>query len=162
MSIAATQAPALPRTRVSAGTRRQRRWGLFFLLPWIIGFLAFQLLPILFTIFISFTDYAGNSEFKLGNFNLVGLQNYSSLLKDPDALPSMGVTLKFALIGIPLGLVVPLGLAVLVNSKRLIGSSLFRTLFYLPTVIPIVAGTIIFNGVLNAQSGWLNLLLKAI
>ena len=163
MSVgAAARAPALPRTRGSTLTRRQRRWGLFFLLPWIIGFFAFQLLPILFTIFISFTDYAGSSEFKLGNFNFVGLHNYSNLLKEQDALPSMGVTLKFALIGIPLGLVVPLGLAVLVNSKRLIGSNIFRTLFYLPTVIPVVAGTIIFNGVLNAQSGWLNLLLNAI
>ena len=161
-TAAATRAPALPRTRVSAGTRRQRRWGLLFLLPWIIGFFAFQLLPILFTIFISFTDYTGTAEFKLGNFNFVGLLNYGNLLKDQYALPSMGVTLKFALIGIPLGLVVPLGLAVLVNTKGLIGSNIFRTLFYLPTVIPVVAGTIIFGGVLNAQSGWLNLLLHAI
>jgi len=129
-------------------------------MPWIIGFLAFQLLPILFTVFLSFTDYSASSEFKRGNFNFVGLDNYKHLLIDPLALPSMGVTLKFALIGIPLGLVVPLLLAVLVNSRRLTASSLFRTLFYLPSVIPVVAGAIIFGGVLNAQSGWLNLALK--
>jgi multiple sugar transport system permease protein len=133
-----------------------------FLLPWTIGFFAFQLLPILFTFFLSFTDYRGSSEFKLGNFNFVGLDNYKSLFMEPDALPSMGVTLKFALIGIPLGLVVPLTLAVLVNSRRLMAANFFRTLFYLPTVIPVVAGAIIFNGVMNAQSGWLNLLLKAL
>src|SRR5215208_1472871 len=144
-------ASASSRPRVSAHARRQRTYGFLFLLPWIIGFFAFQLLPILFTLFLSFTDYTGAAEFKLGNFNFVGLDNYQKLLVEPDALPSMGVTLKFALVGIPLGLVVPLLLAVLVNSRRLIASNFFRTLFYLPTVIPVVAGAIIFNGVMNAQ-----------
>jgi multiple sugar transport system permease protein len=153
---------ATSRPRITAHTRRQWTYGFLFLLPWIIGFFAFQLLPILFTLFLSFTDYAASSEFKLGNFNFVGLENYKHLFSDPMALPSMGITLKFALIGIPLGLIVPLALAVLVNSRRLIASTLFRTLFYLPSVIPVVAGTIIFGGVMNAQSGWLNLALKAI
>jgi multiple sugar transport system permease protein len=155
-------ATELPRSRISAFTRRQWTYGFLFLLPWIIGFFAFQLLPILFTIFISFTDYTGSTAFRLGNFNFVGIDNYARLFREPDALPSMGVTLKFALIGIPLGLVVPLFIAMLVNSRRLLGTNIFRTLFYLPSVIPIVAGAIIFNGVMNAQSGWVNLLLKAI
>jgi multiple sugar transport system permease protein len=146
----------------TALARRQRNWGLMFLLPWFIGFFGFQLAPILFTVFLSFTDYKGTSEFAPGNFNFVGLQNFQHLFNDPIALPSMGVTLKFALIGIPLGLVVPLFFAVLVNSRRLRGSSIFRTLFFLPTVIPVVAGTIIYQGVLNAQSGWINLALEAI
>src|SRR5512143_21396 len=150
------------RPRMSARTRRERLHGFLFLSPWIFGFFAFQLLPILFTFFLAFTDYKGSSEFKLGNFNFVGLDNFKRLLVDPDALPSMGVTLKFALIGIPLGLIVPLYLAVLVNSRRLRASSFFRTLFYLPSVIPVVAGAIIFNGVMNAQSGWLNLALKSV
>lgn len=161
MSTAA-RASRLPVRPISARTRRQRLLGLLFLLPWIIGFLAFQLLPILFTVFLSFTNYSGSREFAFENFDFVGMENYQRLTLDPDVLPSMLVTLKFALIGIPLGLVVPLGLAVLVNSKRLIGSNIFRTLFYLPTVIPAVASTIIFGGVLNAQSGWLNQALKAI
>ncbi len=155
-------ASATSHPRVSVHTRRQWTYGFLFLLPWIIGFFAFQLLPILFTLFLSFTDYAASSEFKLGNFHFVGWENYKHLFSDPMALPSMGITLKFALIGIPLGLIVPLALAVLVNSRRLIASSLFRTLFYLPSVIPVVAGTIIFGGVMNAQSGWLNLVLKAV
>jgi len=162
-AVTRTNVASVPsRPRISAHTRRQWSWGLLFLLPWIIGFFAFQLLPIVFTIFLSFTDYAGTSEFKLGNFNFVGLENYQRLLIDPIALPSMGVTLKFALIGIPLGLIIPLLLALLVNSRRLIAPNIFRTLFYLPTVIPVVAGAIIFNGVLNSQSGWLNLSLKAL
>jgi multiple sugar transport system permease protein len=147
---------------MSAIRRREITWGYVFLAPWIIGFFAFQLLPIVMTIFLSFTDYTGTRQFALGNFNLVGFLNYVKLVKDIYALPAMGVTLKYALIGIPLGLVIPLLFAVLVNSRHLIGSNFFRTLFFLPTVIPVVAGTIIFGGVLNAQSGWINLLLKAI
>lgn len=148
--------------RKSSLDRQQRNWGLLFLSPWLVGFLAFQLLPIVFTVFLTFTDYRATSEFKPGNFNYIGFENYVKLLSDPIALPAMGVTLKFALIGIPLGLVVPLAMALIVNSNRLRGSSMFRTLYYLPSIIPVVAGTIIFNGVLNAQSGWLNLLLKAL
>jgi multiple sugar transport system permease protein len=128
----------------------------------LIGFFAFQLLPILFTVFLTFTDYSAAAEFKLGNFNFVGFENYQTFMTDPSALPSMGVTLKFALVGIPLGLIVPLVIAVLVNSRRLFASNVFRTLFYLPSVIPVVAGAIIFGGVMNAQSGWLNLSLQAI
>jgi ABC-type sugar transport system permease subunit len=162
-AVTSTDLPLAPsRPRVSANTRRRWITGYLYLLPWIIGFFAFQLLPILFTIFLTFTDYRATSEFKLGNFNFVGWENYTHFLKDPQALPSMGVTAKFALIGIPLGLVVPLTLAVLVNNRKLVGANFFRTLFYLPSVIPVVAGAIIFNGVLNAQSGWLNLALKAI
>ncbi len=146
----------------SAYSRQRTRWGWLFLMPWIIGFFAFQLLPIAFTFFLSFTDYKATTEFKPGNFNFVGLQNFQRLFSDPLALPSMGVTLKFAAIGIPLGLIIPLAIAVLVNSKHLIAPSIFRTLFFLPTVIPVVAGTIIFNGVLNSQSGWINLGLKAL
>ena len=112
------------RRKASAYTRRQWFWGYLFLMPWLIGFLFFQLLPIVFTLFLSFTDYAGTSEFKWGNFNMVGLENYKHLFVDPIIIPSIGVTLKFALIGIPLGLIVPLGLAVLVNSRNLRSSSL--------------------------------------
>ncbi len=140
----------------SANRRREVTWGFIFLLPWIIGFLAFQLLPILFTIFLSFTDYNATKEFTFGNFNIIGLDNYAHLFSDENFFSSWGVTLKFALIGIPLGLAIPLLFAVLVNSKYLFGSSVFRTLFYLPSMVPVVAGTMIFGGVLNAQSGWIN------
>jgi len=159
-SIVLPVSRAKPKT--SANRRREITWGYVFLMPWIIGFFVFQLLPIVMTIFLSFTDYTGTKQFAPGNFNMVGLSNYARLFSDLYAIPSMGVTLKFALIGIPLGLVIPLLFAVLVNSKHLIGSNFFRTLFFMPTVIPVVAGTIIFGGVMNAQSGWINLLLKAI
>jgi len=143
-------------------SRRRSLSGLAFLSPWIVGFFAFQLLPILATIFLSFTDYNGNVAFKLGNFEFVGFANYERITTDPNLLKALGVTLRFAGLAVPLGLIVPLFFALLVNSKHLIGKNLFRTLFYLPSVIPVVAVTMVFNGVLNAQSGWMNQLLALI
>ena len=142
--------------------RRQSMWGLAFLSPWIVGFFAFQLLPILATIFLSFTNYNGNVAFKLGNFKFIGFANYAHITTDPNLVQALGVTLKFAAISVPMGLIVPLFFALLVNSRHLMGRNLFRTLFYLPSVIPVVAVTMVFNGVLNAQSGWINQLLGAI
>ncbi|HUS15843.1 MAG TPA: sugar ABC transporter permease [Chloroflexia bacterium] len=140
--------------------RQRARWGLLFMTPWFLGFLAFQALPIVATIFLSFTNYSATKEFKFDNFDMVGLDNYARLFKDPVLIQSMGVTLKFAAFAVPLGLIVPLLFAVLVNSKHLLGANLFRTLFFVPTIIPVVAGVMVFQGVLNSQSGWINLGLK--
>ena len=156
------RAGSQPRRRTTALERGRIRWGLFFMAPWFIGFLAFQLLPIVSTIFLSFTDYSATKEFAPGNFNMVGFNNYVKLFNDPQLIQSVGVTLKFAIIAVPLGLIIPLAFALLVNSKHLLAPNVFRTLYFLPTVIPIVAGVMVFQGVLNAQSGWINLALKTI
>ncbi len=153
---------AAPKRRQVPMGRVRTRWGWFFLAPWIIGFLAFQLLPIVATVFLSFTDYSATKEFAPGNFNMVGLNNYARLFSDPQLLQSLGVTLKFAFIAVPVGLVIPLSFALLVNSKHLLAPNVFRTLYFLPTIIPVVAGVMVFQGVLNAQSGWINLMLGAV
>jgi ABC-type sugar transport system permease subunit len=158
----ASRRTSQPKRRVSIVERNRARWGLFFLAPWFIGLLAFQLLPIVSTAFLSFTDYSATKEFAFGNFNMVGFDNYGRLFNDPQLLQSVGVTVKFALIAVPLGLIIPLCFALLVNSKHLMAPNIFRTLYFLPTVIPIVAGVMVFQGVLNAQSGWINMSLKAI
>jgi multiple sugar transport system permease protein len=151
---------AHPASRRGPLAQQRLWWGYFFLLPWFIGFMAFQLLPIVSTVFLSFTDYNATKEFAPGNFAFVGLRNYARLFTDPDLVRSLGVTLKFALISVPVSLAVPLLFAVLVNSKHLIAPNVFRTLIFLPTVIPVVAGTMVFQGVLNAESGWINGLLE--
>lgn len=161
-SAAVQSAQKRSRQEIGPLARKRVRWGLAFLMPWLIGFFAFQLLPILSTVFLSFTDYNATREFAPGNFRFVGLDNYARLFHDPDMLRSLGVTLRFALISVPLGLVVPLLFALLVNSKHLLGTNLFRTLLFLPTIIPVVAGAMVFQGVLNAQSGWINLALGAL
>jgi multiple sugar transport system permease protein len=160
--LAAPRAEAPTRRKPISLSRRRARWGLLFLTPWFIGFLAFQLLPLVATVFLAFTDYSATKEFTFDSFHWVGLTNFAHLFTDPELLSSLGVTLKFAAIAVPLGLFTPLLFAVLVNSRHLLGASLFRTLFFLPTVIPVVAGVMVFQGVLNAQSGWINLGLHAI
>lgn len=139
---------------MSVGTRHELIWGLIFLSPWFIGFLAFQLLPILSTFGFSLTDY---NPVQPDAVKFIGLDNYAKMLADPLTYNSLGVTVKFALIAVPIGLIVPLLFAVLVNSKGLVGANVFRTLFYMPYIIPVVAAVMVFQGVLNAQTGWINL-----
>lgn len=138
----------------SVGTRREIIWGLVFLTPWFIGFLAFQLLPILSTFGFSLTDY---NPVQPDAVKYIGMDNYARMLADPLTFQSLGVTIKFAIIAVPIGLIVPLLFAVLVNSKNLLGANVFRTLFYMPYIIPVVAAVMVFQGVLNAQTGWINL-----
>src|SRR5438046_105675 len=109
------------RRPMSLLARRRARWGLLFMAPWFIGFLAFQFLPIAATVFLSFTNYSATKEFNFENIQMVGFDNYARLASDPYLLQSVWVTVKFALIAIPLGLVVPLCFALLVNSSHLIG-----------------------------------------
>jgi multiple sugar transport system permease protein len=89
----------------------------------------------------------------------VGLDNWVRMFTDPLVLQSLGVTGRFLLISVPLFLALPLLMAVLLNSNNLLAKPIFRTLFYLPVMIPLVAGTLIWQGVLNTQSGWVNTIL---
>ncbi|MFL5732203.1 MAG: hypothetical protein ACJ78Q_03300, partial [Chloroflexia bacterium] len=83
---------ARPRAKNEIGpiARRRIKWGYFFLMPWLIGFVFFQILPIVATVFLSFTNYNATKEFAIGNFNFVGLNNYGRLFSDPDLIRSLG------------------------------------------------------------------------
>jgi ABC-type sugar transport system permease subunit len=133
--------------------RRESFWGLAFISPWILGAMIFTLLPMGASFVMSLTNFDPRYPDAIQS---VGLANYQRLLTDPLVLQSLGVTLKFAVLMLPLTLGVSLGLAMLVNNKRLVGRSIFRTLFYMPMQIPIVATTLIWQGVLNLHTGWLN------
>ena len=78
------------------------------------------------------------------------------MASDPNVAKSLLVTFKFALIAIPLTMAASLGLALLVNSPKLFGRSIFRTLLYMPIQIPLVATTLVWIGFLNTETGWLN------
>jgi multiple sugar transport system permease protein len=149
-----------PKKERSQNARYQLKWGLFFLMPWFIGLLAFRLLPIIFTFMLSFTDYNDTQEFSFGNLNWIGLDNYAKLFNDPDLADALGVTFRFVAVAVPVSLVLGLSLALLVNSKYLLIPSFFRTVLFLPNIIPTVAGVLVFQGVLNPQSGWLNMALQ--
>lgn len=133
--------------------RRESLWGLAFITPWILGALVFTLLPMGASFVISLTNFDPRYPDAVQS---VGLANYQRMLTDPLVLQSLAVTVKFAALMLPLTLGVSLGLAMLVNNPKLLGRNVFRTLFYMPTQIPIVATTLIWQGVLNLHTGWVN------
>jgi len=147
--------------------KREFRNGLIFLTPWIFGFLAFTLIPIAATFLFSFTDLKV-ADGVLNPPEWVGLKNYATLLKDGNvwnpynsgSTPgALSVTIVFGIIALPIGILLPLGIAVLMNSKFLMGKNLFRSLFYMPYIIPFVASIFLWGGVLNSENGWINLIL---
>jgi multiple sugar transport system permease protein len=139
--------------------RRERNWGLIFLAPWIAGFLIFFFLPMLASLAFSFTNFNLVAPDQIA---FVGLDNWKRMVTDENVRRSLQVTLRFMLIAIPVAMLLPLLFALILNSQHLLGKRLFRTLFFLPHMVPLVAGTMIWQGVLNSQSGWLNRFLEAI
>jgi multiple sugar transport system permease protein len=139
--------------------KRQSRWGWVFIAPWIVGFLLFVLLPLVLTMLLSLSDF-DVTEPDAASF--IGLGNYARLFTDRMIRVGLAVTIKYAVLAIPITMGFALLVAALVNSKFLAGKNLFRTFFYMPYQIPIVAATLVFNGVLNTETGWMNLALEAV
>ncbi|HZG77274.1 MAG TPA: sugar ABC transporter permease [Paenibacillus sp.] len=121
-----------------------------FMSPAIIGLIVFTLGPILFSAYISFTDYD-----ILSSPVWVGFQNYAELFQDKFFWHSMKITFIYAGISVPLGLVVALLLAMLLN-QSLKGIYLFRVIYYLPAVISGVAVALLWKWVFNPEFGLLN------
>ena len=167
--MTATSGPPLGQPYGVVVPPRRRRWqslpaqesrtGLLFLGPWIVGFLLFSALPMIASGYLSLTDF---DPFRPQQTTFIGLANYERMLRDPILLESLWVTTRFALMVVPLTMVAALGVALLVNNRLLAGRTVFRTLFYMPMQIPIVASTIVWIGVLNASNGWLNYGLEAV
>lgn len=129
---------------------RQKMWFFIFISPWLFGFLVFTVGPMVFSFIMSFTDWDMFSSMKF-----IGLENYVNLLTDDDVfLKSIGNTFKYTLISVPLNLFLSLAMAYLL-SFHLKGMRLFRTLYYLPSIVPIVASTLLFSRIL-ATNGILN------
>lgn len=147
------------RKKTASFTQRETMWGLAFLSPWILGFILFTALPMVASLIFSLTTY---NPIHPDQIRFIGLANYVRLFSDQMVGKSVLVTLRFALISVPLGLAFPLFLALLVNSKNLLGKNLFRTFFYMPYMVPVVAGVMIWGGILNSDSGWLNIAIKGI
>ena len=133
--------------------RREAFTGLAFISPWIVGFLVFTLIPMIASLVFSFTNLRlGTSEsLQWNNF-----ENYKTLIMDPQVGKSLLAVLKFGLISLPVSILVPLLLAMLMNNRHLKAAPIFRTLFYLPYIIPFVAAVFIWGGMLNSETGWIN------
>jgi multiple sugar transport system permease protein len=132
--------------------RREARQGLLFISPWIIGFLAFTLLPMIATFAFTFMNVTLRQQEPI---RFVGLDNYATLAGDIQVWSSLLVTVKFGLIWLPMSIVVPFFIALGLNSKLLRGASIMRTLFFAPYIVPFVAGCLIWQEMLGS-TGWLN------
>lgn len=156
----ATTAPAardLTRERSRRrAARRNLRSALLFLSPWIVGFSVFTAWPLLYSVYLSLTDYD-----VIRNPRFVGLDNYAQLAEDPKVLQSLGNTAFYTLVQIPLYIAVALALALLLNraGRR---AGLFRTLFFLPKMTPPVAVGILFLLLFNGQNGLINSALRVV
>jgi multiple sugar transport system permease protein len=143
------------RTPINSLRRREALVGYLFILPAVIGFLLFTAGPILASLALSLTD-----------FNIItpptwiGLQNYRDLVADPLFWQSVTVTVKYAAFALPLGLVLALALAVLLNQKvRWV--AFWRTIYYLPAVVSGAAIAVLWSWILNPEFGIVNLVLRA-
>lgn len=130
--------------------------GYAFISPWLIGFLAFTAVPFLASIYLSFTRFD-----ILSPPVWVGATNYRVLLTDdPLFWTALGVTFRYALVAIPLATLAGVGLALLLNLD-VRGISLFRTIFFLPSIVPAVANAVVFMWILNPEIGLVNGILRS-
>lgn len=135
------------RFSLNRAERRKLVVGLLFISPWILGFLAFTLLPMLTSLFYSFTNYS-----VLSPAQFVGIQNYVDLFQDDLFRTSLANTMYFVFIGVPVGFIVAFLLANLLNQPvRFRG--LFRTVFFLPAVTPLVAVAMVWLWTYDTQFG---------
>ncbi|GAB3008482.1 sugar ABC transporter permease [Streptomyces pseudoechinosporeus] len=147
---------AAARPRRKRLSLRQRRMGAFYAFtgPWVLGFMALTAYPLGYALWLSFTNSDGLSN----RSRFVGLANYKEVFSDPDTLASLGRTALFTGITVPLSILAGLILAVLVN-QPIRARGLFRTLLYLPAVVPPVGAALTFKLIFDRDSGAANGLL---
>jgi len=141
------------RTRSSPQERRNLRVALVFLSPWIVGMLGLWLIPTALSLYFAFTDYTG----AIWPPHWIGLSNFANMVNgvDPDISTTVGVTIWWICLSVPFGLAVGLGLALLLN-WRVRGLAIYRTIFFLPSLVPFVGGTLLFLWLFNPEAGLVN------
>jgi multiple sugar transport system permease protein len=140
---------------------RPREWqnlgkGLGFLSPWIIGFLLFTLLPVGMSFYYSLCDYS-----LLQPPLFIGFANYRDLMADPVFWKTLVNTFKYAIMALPAGMLVSLGLALLLNAP-IRGQAIYRTIIFLPSLVPTVASAMLWLWLFNAKLGLINSMLRGI
>lgn len=145
--------------KVVVKKKRDLSWMIpyLFISPWLFGFLAFTLGPLLLSFVMSFHDWP-----VIGESTFIGLGNYIKMFTgDPQFYRSLFITIKFASVFVPLNIIIALILAVMI-SKNVKGIPFFRVIFYIPSVISGVAVAIIWGWILDSNNGILNYLLSLI
>jgi multiple sugar transport system permease protein len=158
-TIAHSIVPSSSKVTKSGLARSRGRVGLWFVMPWIVGFFLWYAIPMAASLWFSFTD-----------FNLVsnqpteftGLENWRKLFTDPAVRQSALVTIKFGALALPVAILFPMAIAYLLVTKSLKARETFRALFFMPSIIPFVAAVLIFGGIMNGQIGWVNKMLAVV
>jgi len=155
MSVSIAKRPE--RRRVSAGMRRSLFLGLLFVSPWVIGFFLFTVYPLLSSFYYSFTRYN-----LLTRPSFLGLRNYIDLFTND---PHFGIvnynTLYYVGLSAPLGVAGAFVMASLLNTD-IKGRSVFRSIFFFPSIVPAVVTAMVWGFLLNAQYGAINATLQSL
>lgn len=135
---------------------RREGLGLLFISPWLLGFLAFGLYPTLASLYYSFTRYTG-----FGTPVVTGLTNYGLIIHDPVFWKAVWNTVYITGLGVPLSIGLGLAIALPLNA-RLRGQAVYRTLVYLPTIVPSVVMALVWLWIFNPDYGLLNSILSTL
>lgn len=139
------------------------KWFYVFVAPWVLGFTFFTLAPMIFGILISFTNFSGSN---FDTVRLVGLNNYTEAIgefftSDGLAKQAFARTISFASVTIPINIAIALLIAILLTLP-IRGRALFRTIFYIPSVIPIVASAWVWKSIMDNNYGVFNSLISKV
>jgi multiple sugar transport system permease protein len=130
--------------------------GYIFIMPFILGFLLWFLIPALTSLWMAFQDWNMITPPKF-----VVLDNFQSLFTDKLFWQALKVTTVYTVVSVPVNMVVAFGLALLMNTK-VRGIAAFRTIYYMPSIVPAVANAVLWAWILNSEFGLLNALLHAV
>lgn len=147
-----SQAKAAAKRPVSNMTRRQNRYGYGFIMLWLIGLFVFTLIPMLFSLFLSFCKW--DIVTGLSTIKFIGLENFQKIFDDRKFYKALEVTFKFCLISIPFYQIASLVVAMLLN-MRIKFMRTFRLIFFLPSIIPTIASSMIWTQILG-KDGLIN------
>jgi multiple sugar transport system permease protein len=134
----------------------QQLMGLTFASPFLIGFCSFMLIPLITSLYLSFSDYP-----MLRSAMPIGTYNYVTLLHDPVFWKALYNTFVYAIFSVPFSLTVSVLLAVLLNAKAR-GKALWQTIIFLPTLVPGVAAAMLWMWLLNGKDGVFNVMLRSV
>jgi multiple sugar transport system permease protein len=150
VGAAPPRAVSVSRWRMTRRERRNLATGLLFISPWLVGFCLFLVYPIIYTIRISFTEYTG-----FGTPQWTGLANYRRMIHDDVFWTAVYNTIFYTALAVPIGAVVAMVLALAMNTK-LPEVPIFRTIIYIPSVIPLFSLAFVYRILMNPTQGIFN------
>lgn len=156
LTLSKEKPPSKQKEKLGKLALKEERAAYLFLLPWLLGLLLLLGIPVVASVFLSMTEWNLMNPPKW-----IGLENYQAMFVDKDFYLSMGVTLRYLVLSVPIYMVSALALALLLNQK-LRGMYIFRTVMFMPSVIAGTAVAVMWSMMLNPELGVVNQVLRNI